>query len=398
MIHKPNIAVMFGGRSSEHEISIITALQAISALDTVKYRVIPVYVDLKGKWYTGNALLNQDFYKSLPKGLSQLQQVTLLPDPTLKGLIPISSHGSLSLKNIIPIDIYFLAFHGQFGEDGSIQGLLEMADAAYTGCDVMSSALAMNKYICKVFLQSHGIPSLPSTVIRRQEAIDDLKSVQEKILAHKGLEKFPLFIKPCHLGSSIGISIAQDIPSLNAALANVFLYDSEAIIEPCVTKLMEVNVAVLDGNPPIASVIEIPVSSGQALTYEDKYMRGGSKCSDASQGMAGLTRIIDPKDLDPVIKQQVIAYALKAFSLLGCSGTGRFDFLIDLENDQLYFNELNPIPGSLAFYLWEKNTPPVLYTTVIDRLLDQAQERKAQRLALQRDVGFKALKMVHPAL
>ncbi len=385
------IAVVFGGRSSEHEISIITALQAISALDTLRYRVVPIYIDFTGKWFTGDVLLNKDFYKGLPGNLSKATPVALLPDPNVKGIVPISSKGTLSLKDALPIDVYFLTFHGQYGEDGCVQGALEMADAAYTGCGVMASAAAMNKYLCKLFLQGHGIPVLPSVIIRRHEPIHDLRAVQQKIMSHAGLERFPLFVKPCHLGSSIGISIAHDIPSLNAALANVFRYDDEAIIEPCVTKILEINVAVLDGNPPIASVVEIPISSGQALTYEDKYMRGGSKTSDASQGMAGLTRIIDPKDLSPDIKKQVIDDSLKSFSLLGCSGTGRFDFIYDMDQKKLYFNELNPIPGSLAFYLWEKSHPSLLYTEVLDRLISQAQQRKSQRLALQRDVGFKAL-------
>jgi D-alanine-D-alanine ligase len=392
MTKEKTVAVMFGGRSSEHEISIITALQAISAMNTLRYRIVPLYVDLKGKWYMGEALLQQDFYKSLPNNLKKVTQVTLLPDPTIQGIVPISSKGTLSLRDAIPIDVYFLAFHGQYGEDGCIQGLLEMADAAYTGCGVLSSAAAMNKQLCKMLLKEHGISVLPSVVIRRQEPIQDLRRVQKKILSHPGLEAFPLFIKPCHLGSSIGISIAHDIPSLNAALANVFKYDDEAIIEPCVTDILEINVAVLEGNPPIASVVEIPISSGQALTYEDKYMRGGSKTSEASQGMAGLTRIIDPTDLPEAIRKRVTDDAIKAFHLLRCSGTGRFDFIYDTGRDQLYFNELNPIPGSLAFYLWEKSHPALLYTEVIDRVIIQAEQRKAQRLALEREVGFKALK------
>lgn len=388
---KKNIAVLFGGRSSEHEISIITALQAVEAMDRLRYHVIPVYIDLQGKWYTGEPLLEQGFYKDLSKNLLKVQEVTLLPDPAIKGIVPVSPKGRISLQDVIPVDVYFLAFHGQYGEDGAIQGLLEMANAAYTGCGVMSSAVAMHKYQCKVFLQGHGIPTLPSTVISRQDAINNLKEVQQRIFSHPQLNAFPLFIKPCNLGSSIGISATHDLPSLNAGLANVFKYDEAAIIEPCITNLLEINVAVLSGNPPIASVVEIPISSNHALTYEDKYMREGGKSSNASQGMAGLTRIIDPKDLDADLKRNVIAMAIKSFSLLGCSGIGRFDFIVDLKDGRLYFNELNPIPGSLAFYLWEKNTPPILYTHVIDRLIEEAQQRKFQRLALQRNVGFKAL-------
>ena len=313
---------MFGGRSAEHEISVITALQAISAIDTLCYEVIPVYIHTSGKWYSGKKLLDKSFYRNL--ALSDVQQVTLLPDPTIGGLVPISAKGSMHLEKIIPIDVYFLAFHGQFGEDGCVQGLLEMADAAYTGCNVIASSIAMNKYHTKVFLEKQGIPVLSSALISRKAAISSLDEVQRQVLATPGLQHFPLFVKPCHLGSSIGISIANDLPSLNAALAKVFRYDDEAIIEPCVTKLLEINVAVMDGEPPLASVVEIPIASEQALTYEDKYLRNNSKVSGGSQGMAGLTRLIDPKDLDPAIKQKVTDYALKAFQLLGCSGVGRF--------------------------------------------------------------------------
>lgn len=387
---KKTIGIMFGGRSVENEISIITALQAISAMDTLIFNVVPIYIHSNGEWYTGDALLKKSFYKTFSENISKIQKITLLPDPTFKGIIPISSKGMFLIDKIIPIDVYFLTFHGQYGEDGCIQGLLELANAAYTGCDVTSSAVAMNKYICKMFLKAHDIPVLPATLVHRKDAIHHLATVQQQILSTPGLEHYPLFIKPNHLGSSIGIGIAKDLPSLNAALAKVFQYDDEALIEPCVQQLMEINISVLDGDPVTASVVEIPVATGQALTYEDKYLRGG-KSSKGSGGMASLTRKINPQDLDPILKKLVTDFAIKAYNLLGCSGVGRFDFMIDLATGNLYFNELNPIPGSLSFYLWEKNSPPMLYTAVINRLIERAVQRKIERLSLQRDFGFKAL-------
>ncbi len=388
---KKTLAVMFGGRSAEHEISIITALQAILAIDTLKYQVIPLYIHPSGKWYTGKELLDKSFYKGMPHTLSKAQRVGFLSDPTIGGVVPISPDGTMQVEQAIPIDVYFLAFHGQHGEDGCIQGMLEMANAAYTGCDVIASAVAMNKYHCKIYLEGHGIPVLPSVAIKRTEAMEDLSHMQSRILQTPGLDKYPLFIKPCRLGSSIGISRAYNLPELNAGLAKVFKYDDSALVEPCVKELLEINVAVLDGDPPIASVVEIPVATSHSLTYEDKYMRNGSKASDGSCGMASLSRVIDPKDLDPAIKRQVQEYSVKAFQALGCSGVGRFDFIYDLECKKIYFNELNPIPGSLAFYLWEKGNPPLLYTDVIERMIEQAINRKAERMTLQRDIGFKAL-------
>jgi D-alanine-D-alanine ligase len=384
-----NLAVLFGGRSVEHEISVITALQLINVLDVERYRPIPVYIAQSGRWYTGNALLNKEFYKKLPASLSQVQEVTLLPVPRIGGLTVLQpkKHGE-----VIPVDIYFLAFHGTYGEDGCIQGLMEMADVAYTGCGVLSAALGMNKYQCKTHLAAHGIPVLPATVVHRDEGRKSLTAVRDRILSTPGLEQFPLFIKPCNLGSSIGISVASDIAGLNAALVNTFRYDAQAIVEPCVKDILEINVAVLEDEEPVASVVEMPVSTSGVLTYEDKYLRGeGNKQAGESQGMASLTRVIDPKDLNVELKQAAIEYALKAFKVLGCSGVARIDFIIDSTTAQIYFNEINTLPGSLSFYLWVKSEPPLLYTELLNRIIERAEMRQRTKVALRRNEGLRAL-------
>lgn len=375
---KPNptskrVAVLYGGRSAEHEISILSALQAISALDSLRYDIEPVYLHPSGKFYVGKPLLNQKFYREFdPK---QLQELTLLPDPASQGFL------NLKTQKLFPVDIYFLCFHGQYGEDGCIQGLLEMKQAPYTGCNLMASSLAMNKYFCKLVLKAHDIPTLPHVLVKKKEALKAFKTAFPL--------PYPLFVKPCHLGSSIGISRADDEFTLKAALAKVFFYDDEALIEPCLTNLMEINISVLDGDPPVASVLEMPVSSSGVLSYEDKYLREGSKVA-SSQGMASLTRVIDP-EIDPELKKTITRFALEAFSLLGCSGVVRFDFMVDLNTLQIYFNELNPIPGSLAFYLWEKSDPPLLYTEVLNQLLEQALAKRELRLSLKQNLDFKAL-------
>ena len=384
-----NLAVLFGGRSVEHEISVITALQLINVLDVERYRPIPVYIAQSGRWYTGEALLNKEFYKKLPASLSQVQEVTLLPVPRIGGLTVLQpkKHGE-----VIPVDIYFLAFHGTYGEDGCIQGLMEMADVAYTGCGVLSAALGMNKYQCKTHLAAHGIPVLPATVVHRDEGRKSLTEVRDRILSTPGLEQFPLFIKPCNLGSSIGISVASDIAGLNAALVNTFRYDAQAIVEPCVKDILEINVAVLEDDEPVASVVEMPVSTSGVLTYEDKYLRGeGNKQAGESQGMASLTRVIDPKDLNLELKQAAIEYALKAFKVLGCSGVARIDFIIDSTTDKIYFNEINTLPGSLSFYLWVKSEPPLLYTELLNRIIERAEMRQRTKVALRRNEGLRAL-------
>ncbi|MFN8392271.1 MAG: D-alanine--D-alanine ligase [Bdellovibrionota bacterium] len=400
---KITVAVLFGGRSTEHEISIITGHEIINAFDTTRYTPIPVYIDQRGRWFTGPELMNKDTYRSLPGSLDSLKEVTLLPVPKTGGLTVVGGKKSFQLfgggkPEVIPVDVFFPAFHGQFGEDGCIQGLFEMADVAFTGCGVLASALAMNKYICKTVLQMHGVPVLPSTIAKKSAAQKNLSAVREQILGTPGLERFPLFVKPVNLGSSIGVGKADDAPTLDAALARVFQYDIEAIVEPCVTQKLEVNVSVRDTPHAVASVTETPVSSGDLLSYEDKYLRGGGgkkgkgKASGGgAQGMASLVRVIDPPDLAENYKSAVLKHAVNAYQVLSCSGVVRFDFMIDLQTERLYFNELNPLPGSMAHYLWEKSAPPVLYPELLDDIVQSALSRKELQSALLRDVGFKAL-------
>ena len=379
---KPKVAILYGGRSIEHEISILTALQAYSAIDPCRYDVELFYWHPNGKFYVGEPLYDKGFYRQFD--IKEVTEVALNSDPSSRGF------WDACAQKLYPVDIYFLCFHGQYGEDGCIQGLLELKQATYTGCNLMASSLSMNKYFCKIVAKEQGLPVLPQALVKKREAKNSLQAVQEAILKTPGLETFPLFVKPCHLGSSVGISKADDEASLQAALAKVFYFDDEALVEPCLNQLMELNISVLEGEPPVASIIEMPVSSGSALSYEDKYLRGGSK-ETSSQGMASLTRVIDPA-IDPALKQKIAAHAVKAFSALGCGGVVRFDFMLDLSSGQLYFNELNPIPGSLSFYLWEASTPPFLYTEVIDHLLERACTRRRRSLSLSRDLGaFKAL-------
>jgi D-alanine-D-alanine ligase len=387
---KKNLAVLFGGRSVEHEISVITAIQLMNVIDVTQYNIIPVYIAQTGRWYVGDNLLDKNFYRRLPGSLTEAQEVALLPIAGSKGLNYLNTRPN----DVLSIDIYFLAFHGTFGEDGCIQGMLEMADATYTGCGVLPAALGMNKYQCKVMLKAAGIPVLPAALIDRRDAQKSLESVRAQIFATPGLEQLPLFVKPCNLGSSIGIGVARDELTLNACLVNTFRYDSHAIVEPCVKEIIEINVSVLEDDEITASVIEMPVSLSGVLTFEEKYLRddGGKKTGgNESQGMASLSRIIDPPDLDPAMKQAALDYAKQAFKVLGCSGVSRIDFIIDASSNQLYFNEINTLPGSLSFYLWVKSNPPLVYTELLNRIIRQAEKRQVTKLALKRQEGMRAL-------
>ncbi len=393
MTNRLRVAVLFGGRSVEHEISVISALQLMLAVDPAKFDLIPVYITPNGSWYIGAALLERSFYAKALENLAQLEEVTLLPKPGVGGLSRVGVGG---LSSVIQVDLFLPAFHGQYGEDGCIQGLFEMAQVPYTGSDLPSSAITMNKYLCKMYLSAHGIPVLPASIVHRNEAQADITQVVSELLSQDKFKHFPLFIKPCNLGSSIGVSRVNDATELAAALAKVFRFDTQALIEPCVSKIMEINVSVraqLGIESGIeASVVEIPVSESGTLSYEEKYLRDGGKKSGRSQGMASLTRVIDPADLDSELRSQVIELAKRSFSLLGCSGVARLDFIVDLATNKLYFNELNAFPGSCAFYLWARSKPRVLYTQLIEDMINAALGRFATNAALDRDIGLRALK------
>jgi len=419
---RTRVAVMFGGRSVEHEISIISALQLIRAIDVVSYEPVPVYIAPSGRWYCGEALLDQTFYKRMPDSLLSVDEVILMPIPNLGGLkilraatksdaVPSASAASSwsnassasdlsDSPDLIPIDLYFPAFHGTYGEDGCIQGLMEMAEVTYTGSRVLASALSMSKQHCKDIVSKYGVPVLPSQVVYKEDSQKDLGkglvTMSKRIREAEGFQKFPLFVKPCNLGSSIGVARVTNPQELDAALVQAFKFDTAAMVEPCLDKKLEINVSILDAGEAIASVPEIPVSSsGKELTYEDKYMRGGGSKKGGgleSQGMAALTRIIDPPDLAAEMKERARNYAKKAFQALGCSGVARIDFMLDLDTDTLYFNEINPLPGSLSFYLWMGSHPPIFYTDMLSRIIEHAKSQQAERASLSRDIGFKAMK------
>ena len=405
MSGRKKVAVVFGGRSAEHEISIITGNEILKAIDSTRYEPVPVYIDQQGEWFTGKPLFDLSSYRNFSAVKSELTRVVFVPVPGASGLKVVSSPGTLidSLKRtfieeFIPIDIYFPAFHGQIGEDGCIQGLFEVADVTYTGCGVGASAIAMNKYHTKSVLRDHGIPVLPGALVHRNESRRDIEAVKKRVMGTPGLEKFPLFIKPLNLGSSVGVSKASDSAELSVSIANALKYDVAALIEPCVTNKLEINVSVretLDGI--VTSVTEIPVASAETLSYEDKYLRGGKgkkgKGSGAStaRGMAGLIRKIDPEELAADIKATVAGLAKRSFEAIGCTGLVRFDFMMNLDSGELYLNELNPLPGSMSFYLWEKSSPVVLYTQLINDSIDVALARKQETFGIQRDLGFRAL-------
>ncbi|MDF2548971.1 MAG: ATP-grasp enzyme D-alanine-D-alanine ligase [Chlamydiales bacterium] len=374
MKEKLKIAILFGERSLEHEISVLTAMQVMEALDPVKYESILVYVDQKGAWYTGEALYDKQFYLRYPASLKEVEAVTCSLKPGRSGLICQRKGLFGQVKeHFLPVDLFFLAFHGAYGEDGRLQALFEMADVPYASSNLLSSAMMMNKHVTKVFLKEHGIEVLPGERVLKSDLQSHFKETVDGLMSKMD---FPLFVKPNRLGSSIGIGKATDKESLEEALLSAASIDYEVLVEPCLEHFLEINISILDGKEPMASVVEIPKGNDAGiLTYEDKYLKGGKKGGKRG-GMASLARAINPDSLSPEIKAAVKERALKIFSLLGCSGIVRLDFMLDLATDHLLFNEVNPIPGSLAFYLWQESEPELLMTEVLDRMIESALKKR----------------------
>lgn len=393
---KKNVAVFFGGRSCEHEISIITGLQLIEYLDTNKFNIIPVYIARDGRWYSGQELLNRAIYKDFENKKKVLNEVTLYPYLGQKGLT-VTKKACFFGEKIIPVDIYFPAFHGEFGEDGCIQGLFELAGVPYVGSGVLPSAIAMSKNTAKTVVSQYGIPVLPSVTINKELVEKEgIEATKKEIFANNTL-KYPVFIKPNNLGSSIGVSKATNDEELLIALTKVFKRDKEALIEPYMDNMFEINISVIDTTEGLrTSVVEIPVTDGSFLSYEDKYLREGKGKKKGgtpkrSEGMASLTRSINPVDLDEKIKNTVSEYAKIAYKAIKASGVGRIDFMYDKNSGTIYLNEFNLIPGSLSFYLWEKSDPVLLYTEELTKMIDRAFEVYSIKQELDRDTGFKAL-------
>lgn len=367
-----NIAVIFGGRSVEHEVSVITGMQIIENMDKARYNPIPVYIHKDGKFYSGEALKDFATYK---KGdFSQAEEVFFKPiygDHNLYTLRKqkggFFSKETVNHTVVAKIDGVFPALHGTFGEDGCIQGLFELMGIPYVGCGVLSSSTGMDKVIMKKIFQAAGIPITQYAFFYREE-LKDLK----KVISKAEEIGYPLFVKPANLGSSIGISKAKDQLSLCEALEVASKYDRKIIIEKSVENPREINAAVLGYNDILrVSPCEEPIGWKDLLKYEDKYVAGakGTKGSQKNQ-----KRNL-PADLKPQVREKIEQLAKEAFRALDCMGDARIDFL--LEGDQVYVNEINTLPGSIAFYLWE--AAGLNITELITELIEMSKIRKKDR-------------------
>lgn len=369
---KTNIAVIYGCRSVEHEVSIISAVQAMRSIDREKYEVIPVYVTKKGEMYTGEKLFDISVYSDLPKLFEESDRICLLREGD-EVVMRYLDNGLFRKKKDVRVDLAFPIVHGTNCEDGTVAGLLEFLNIPYIGCDILSAAVGMDKVVFKNVLQSAGLPVLDCVCFRAREYAQDKKRILGEIKAKIG---FPLIIKPVNLGSSVGISKVNDEDGLGEAIDLAVSFSDRVLAERAITSLREINCSVL-GDPDNceASVCEEPFMHDEILSYEDKYMANSSK-SGGSKGMASLSRKI-PADLPEEKSEEIRRLACDVFKATGSSGVVRIDFMIDTETDKVYANEINTIPGSLAFYLWEATG--LSYTAMIDRLAEIAFRRQRNR-------------------
>lgn len=350
---KIKLCVLFGGRSVEHEVSIITALQAINKIDKVKYDVIPIYIDKEGHWYTGNMLLDIEIYKDLDLLKRYAKEVVLYKKDDR---FVLQNKKGLFKSIITDVDLAFPIMHGTNGEDGTLQGYLETVGIPYCESSVYASVLGQDKIFQKQILRENNVNVVKYKWFFDKEYLSD----PDKIIKSIKID-YPVIIKPATLGSSVGIGIAHNDLELRECITEAIEYDSKILVEQVIENLKEVNISVLGNSEnQELSVIEEVGSKNELLTYEDKYVGGGK--TGKLKGMASAKRKI-PAELPIDIEKSIKRQAIDAFRALNMNGVVRIDFLIDETNNIAYVNEVNTIPGSLSFYLWEKtnkNYPELL--------------------------------------
>ena len=374
---KTRVAMMFGGKTVEHEVSVISGIQACLAMNTDKYEIIPVYMTKENEMYIGQGVGDIKSYRNIPELLDRSQRVLMVNDGGRFQLMPYPAKKWGGPKPV-EFDVAFPVVHGTNVEDGALQGYLKTIGVPFVGPDVTASAVSMDKFITKTVLKEAGIPVLDAKVYTLADYAEMDKMVKD-IEASIG---YPVIIKPVNLGSSVGISVAKTHAELINSLDDAFRYATRVLAEHAIANLREINCSVLgDENEAVASECEEPLHTKEILSYEDKYVNSGgkngktgSKGGNGSKGagMANLARKI-PADLSPKEREEIRDMAVRSFKALGCNGVSRIDFMIDEDTGKLYFNEINPIPGSLSFYLWEPVGVP--YSELLDRMIQLAFKR-----------------------
>ena len=384
MVSKIRAGVFFGGPSVEHEVSVITAMQAIQAMDPQRYEVIPVYTTKSGELYTGAHLAQLESYRNIPEALKQAQKVVLQKEGK-DVVLMLAKQKRFGSSMVAALDVALPIYHGTGGEDGVMQAHFERLGLPYTGPDVTSSAIGMDKWASKAMFKLHGVPCVEGVKVTQSQYFTDPEATAQTIEKAVG---YPAIIKPYNLGSSVGIHKCRDRASLLEGLEDAFLYSQAVLAERAVQNLREINCAVLgDAEEARASVCEEPLNATDILTYADKYQSGGkagktgAKSGGGSKGMQSLARVV-PADLSPEMTEKVQHLAIDAFRAIGACGCSRIDFLLDNQTGELFANEINTIPGSLAFYLWEKSG--LTFTQLMDEMIRLALKRQRQQSLLHR--------------
>lgn len=356
---KIKVGVIFGGPSVEHEVSVISALQAIQNMDLTKYEIVPIYISKNRIWYSGKNLLDIQNYRDIDTLLKNATPVVLCNKNQEFCLMNTTG---MFQRVFDTIDVAFPIVHGQNVEDGSLVGFLETIGIPYVGSGVLGSALGQDKVVMKQVFASSDIPVVPYVWFYESDYMNHTK----KYLNDIKTMGYPVVVKPAHLGSSVGITFAKNETELEESLREAFLYDAKVVVEKAVEHLVEVNCSVI-GNEEIqeTSTLEEVMSSHDILTYSDKYV-GSGKSKGAAKGMVNTDRVI-PARISQEQQEQVELLSKKVFQSLNLSGLCRIDFLIDQKSNQVYVNEPNIIPGSLAFYLWEPSGKK--YSKLLDELI-----------------------------
>lgn len=365
MERKLRVGVIFGGRSGEHEVSVASAASVMAALDSDKYEIVPIGITHEGNWLAGadpRLMVEGAPMREAAEQRSQITAVTITGDPTKRGLVPADQ--SATNSSSAPLDIVIPVLHGTNGEDGTLQGLLEMADIAYAGCGVLGSALGMDKEKAKLVLKASGLPVVDWLIARRPEVDRDIAAVYARIEARF---TYPVFVKPANMGSSVGVGKAHNREELIRALRVALEFDRKALIEPAVN-CRELECGVLGNDEPIASIVGEVVSSNEFYDYRAKYIDNAS-------------RLYLPAEISEETASQVRQMAIDAFLALDLSGLARVDCFLDRDGGHIYINEVNTMPGftQISMYpkLWEASG--VAYPQLLDRLISLGLERHADK-------------------
>jgi len=366
MAKKLRVGILFGGRSGEHEVSLVSAASVLRALDREKYEVVPIGITREGRWVLpsfdaeGTGVLS---HAALGRSLADGSPVVLPAEPGGAALVPVKADSTAG--GSLRLDVVFPVLHGTFGEDGTVQGLLELAGLPYVGADVLGSAVGMDKDVQKRLFRQAGIPVTPHLTVRRQGWESDPKSVVGTV---RHALRFPVFVKPANLGSSVGITKVRSASALSSALRHAFEFDRKALVEWAVRNPRELEVSVLGNNEPQASLPGEVIPAREFYDYRAKYLED-------------TTRFIVPAILLPRQTRRLQQLAVAAFRAAECEGMARVDFLLEKKTGKIYVNELNTIPGftAISMYpkLWEASGLP--YAELLDRLIQLALERHREK-------------------